>query len=482
MLLSLWAALLLYLSDYFGSLFDRAFVYFRMLDNLQAGCGVSFNCHKAPVTGFISSLHLGVMWLGTWIEPNKEALSQYLGLAAMGGAMTLALFIVRAPKWHRHNLANPLVASMTLFILLCFDHFLLAHMLSGTETALTCLVVMALFWSVQQPGQPLLQLWLLLVALLHPLGLLFWLAAPMFSKARERQFWLPIIGIYLGLALLRTFLGGDAFFNSLWTWSTPSWHFWQLLLVLAHFPWILLAPLALLNVETRRATLFTLRVAAGWLVIAAIFGLQASVYDSTLVPILLPLAVLAVVGTLAACERLSEHFKGWQRASLPWTILTVAICYTLVCWASSKLPHTHITGPLAAKQSLGNYLKERYPKATLAATSYGSLGYYSHLTTYPIKPLQEQPSPPPVEDDYYGLMPNPPQPTRQALAPLLQKAPKLILLSRWRTDPWSSLDSLRAPFPSEQALLSNAQQKKIPYKLLNAEAQPGQHWLFLQHK
>src|SRR4051812_20663535 len=89
-------ALAMFVRDHWGGVYDDTFIYLRYVRNLQAGCGLRFNCGGPVVEGFTAPLYLALLWLGGLVTRQLIDLCQVECTACLGAALGLAVWLAVA--------------------------------------------------------------------------------------------------------------------------------------------------------------------------------------------------------------------------------------------------------------------------------------------------------------------------------------------------------------------------------------------------
>lgn len=487
MLLSLWATLALYSSDYLGSLHDNAFIYLRYLDTLYSGCGLRFHCSQAPVEGFWSPLYLGLLALGSLFSDGQNTM-EWLGLLSITATLTGALWTFRKVHWHRQNHLARIVLTISVALLFMYDHLILHNMVNGTETALTCLVVGFVFYSAQQPKQPYLSYALLLATWCRPEAWMLCLVAPQFfPQARTRAFWQPLlIGTGL-LVLVRWLLLGSWVPNPFWTSSFGTLKHLQLggasiLQICIDFPFVLLAPFALLIPKMRKATGYILSSSALWLGSYLLTGGEPTLHSSLAMPILIPLTCLGVLGALSALEELEDRLPKWAPMLLPWSVPVAAITLLLILWPTHTFPREERIRTIQHQKWLSEYLAAQYPKQLIATTTPGILGYYSKLPILDLRGTTAVNIRKGHPLSFHTLQRSELGHERINIHWIQTHKPKIIVLPMAKKKAPSSLKDLVPRNYVEHQLIDSIQKRRIPYVWIRVEIAPKVYRLLLLRK
>ena len=124
---------------HWNSIYDDAFIYLRYVRNLDAGCGLRFNCHGAAVEGFTGPLYLAVLWVGSLVTTQLIELCQIVGVVSLvvaGGAAVATAASLPSERAGR----LPAVLAVATAAAIALDPFAKLNANIGMETALAAAV------------------------------------------------------------------------------------------------------------------------------------------------------------------------------------------------------------------------------------------------------------------------------------------------------------------------------------------------------
>ncbi|MFQ5417195.1 MAG: hypothetical protein ACE5FL_09140, partial [Myxococcota bacterium] len=331
-LLMAWGLVFQFVSEHYDSLYDDAYIYFRYVDNIVAGCGITFNCGAPPVEGFTSPLYLALLTLGQLAFGDLERTAQVVGTLACGGAITISALSALDPQLLPNRRTGSFAACVGTAAVLGVDHFFVVNAVIGMETALACLAVSLLYRAVLREAPGALAGWAIVAVLLRPECALFVAAAPLLRFAWNRRFVIPVAVAAVCIAAVRWHVFGSIAPNTYWAKAGGTARHFQLgveyiAMLLLSFPVVLASPLALWSPDSRSKVSYALVVAAGWLAFFLRSGGDAYQYSRLFVPIAPVLTTLGVVGMVAGADRLRMKL-GWPEYALP---RVVAVPLVLLC-------------------------------------------------------------------------------------------------------------------------------------------------------
>jgi hypothetical protein len=488
-------ALGLYARDHWGGVYDDTFIYLRYVRNLQAGCGLRFNCGDPPVEGFTGPLYLALLWLGGLCTRQLIDLCQALCTASL--AITLGLAVATAVAIGRGiergvdggagraagRLALPAVLAVATAVVLALDHFVLLNAITGMETALGAAAVTAIALAAvtERP-------WLLVAAvaaglLVRPECLVFAAALPILPALRRPRYLAAIAGVIAAIAIARYAVFGALAPNTYYAKAGGTWRHAELGLAyiadaIADFPLAFAAPLALLVPAgpVRRACGFLLAAGAAWLAFFLRTGGDLFEYSRLMLPLVPMLSVLALAGIAELARRIAR-----RELAAP---VAVAICALAVAGRAAAvhaIPPQHASPRVVEWAAIGSYLRAHDPHATVATVPIGAIGYYSGLPIVDLVGLTEPAiaragrSVPPemLTKLWIGH-------ERHCTECVLARAPAVIVTTMHRDHPWQTLAEARAGFYADWLLLQEIKAGRAPYRVRDAEVMPGDHVLMFE--
>jgi hypothetical protein len=484
------AALAWFVRDHWGGVYDDTFIYLRYVRNLEAGCGLRFNCGDPPVEGFTGPLHLALLWLGGRFTSQLIDLSQILCTVGLAAALGLAVWAAviagrDAGRW------RPAAIAVSVAAVLALDHFVLLNAITGMETALAAAAVTAIAIAALAERR-----WLLIAAVgaalvVRPECLVFAIALPIVPGLRRVKYLAAIAGIALAIAAARYSIFGSLAPNTYYAKAGGSWRHVELGLAylgdaIADFPLAFAAPLALLLPAgpRRRACGYLLAASAAWLAFFLRSGGDTFEYSRLVFPLVPALTVLAVVGIAELAGRAVVVLRRAPTA-LPLAGELAAVAVALACAGRAAVAHAippQGTSPRVVEwAATGRYLHDHFRGATVATVPIGAIGYYSRLPVLDLVGLTEPAiarAGRSVPDElltkrWIGH-------ERHCVECVLARAPDVIVTTMHRDRPWQSLAEARAGFYADWLLLQEIKAGRAPYQVRDAEVMPGDHILMFE--
>jgi hypothetical protein len=477
-------AVALFFVDHSGGIYDDAYIYFRYVDNLRDGCGFRFNCGDDSVEGFSSPLYLGMLWLGSFLTSDLEAIAQLLGAAGLAGTGVAITSVALARGISvPGELINVIATLGAVTLALAGDHFVLVNTTIGLETGVSICAVTLCGASVLTERRQWLRTLLVVAVLCRPEAAVLVVALPLLPFARKFSYLLPLAAGLTAVVAWRWFVFGDVAPNTFWAKAGgTSGHarlgveyIWM---VISYFPWILAAPLALLRQDLRRETGYLVAASVLWFLFFLRSGGDMMPYGRLAAPLVPILTLLGVIGLIEATRRAFAGLRietGRRREGLI-AVAAAALIHIFVARAHHLAPG-HGFANVQRWTLVGEYLAREHPGATIATVPIGAIGYFSALPTIDMVGLT---------DRHIAKSGNqlPPELLRRAwlgherhdLAYLLERGPDLVVTGKWRSKPWTIAEA-RAGFYATWLVLESVKAGTIPYGVFNAEIQPGVYWL-----
>lgn len=474
--------------DHWGGVYDDAFIYLRYVKNLDAGCGLRFNCGDPPVEGFTGPLYLAVLWLGGRLTAQLIDLAQIVCTAGL--ALTLALAVWAAVVIGRQPTQPrlPAVLAVSVAAALALDPFALLNAITGMETALAAAAVTAIALAALTGRR-----WLLIAAiggalLVRPETLVFAAALPILPALRRPRILVAMAAILAAICAARYAVFGALLPNTYYAKAGGTWRHCELGLAyladaFADFPLAFAAPLALLLPGSRRAAAFVLAGAAAWVAFFLRSGGDLFEYSRMMFPLVPALTVLALAGIAELTRRIAARTR-WARRAGALAALTAAVCALA---AGGRAATVHAIPPQGASPrvvewaAVGRYLRAHFRGATVATVPIGAIGYYSQLPILDLVGLTE----PAIARA--GRTVPPELLTRRWIGHerhctecVLARAPTLIVTTMSRDRPWQTLAEARAGFYADWLLLQEIKAGRAPYRVRDAEVMPGDHILMFE--
>lgn len=476
-------ALWLFARDHWGGVYDDTFIYLRYVRNLEAGCGLRFNCGDPPVEGFTGPLYLALLWLGGRVTTQLIDLSQIVCTASLALALALAVWAaVLAGRGHE-RVQLPAVLAVSVAVALALDHFVLLNAITGMETALGAAAVTAVALAALAERRGLLLAAIAGALLVRPESLVFAVALPILPGLRRPRYLAAMAGVVAAITLARYAVFGALLPNTYHAKAGGTWRHAELGLAyladaVADFPLALAAPLALLLPAgpRRRACGFLLAAAAAWFAFFLRSGGDLFEYSRLAFPLVPALYVLALAGIAELARRLVRRDLA---GSLAAALVALAVAGRAV--VAHRLAPQHASPRVVEWAAIGNYLRSQFRGATVATVPIGAIGYYSKLPIVDLVGLTEPAiaragrSVPPelLTKQWIGH-------ERNCTECVLARAPAVIVTTMHRERPWQSLAEARAGFYADWLLLQEIKAGRAPYRVRDAEVMPGDHVLMFE--
>jgi hypothetical protein len=469
--------------DHWGGVYDDAFIYLRYVRNLQAGCGLRFNCGDPPVEGFTGPLYLALLWLGGLVTRQLIDLGQIVCTAGL--AIGLGLAVVAAAVLGRDHprVRLPAVLAVATALVLALDPFVLLNAVTGMETALGAAAVTAIALAAVAERRHLLVAAVGAGLLVRPECLVFAAALPILPALRRPRYLAAAVAIVAALALARYAVFGAPLPNTYYAKAGGTWRHAELGLAyiadaIADFPLAFAAPLALLLPagHSRRACGFLLAASLAWILFFLRTGGDLFEYSRLMFPLVPMLSVLALAGIAELARRITG-----RAATAPIAAATCALAIAGRAAVVHAIPPQHTSPRVVEWAAIGSYLRAHFPHATVATVPIGAVGYYSQLPIIDLVGLTEPAiaragrSVPPelLTKQWIGH-------ERHCTECVLARAPEVIVTTMHRDQPWRSLSEARAGFYADWLLLQEIKAGRAPYRVHDAEVQPGDHILMFE--
>jgi hypothetical protein len=484
-----------FVRDHRGGVYDDAFIYLRYVKNLDAGCGLRFNCGDPPVEGFTGPLYLAVLWLGGRLTTHLIDLAQIVCTASLALALALAVWAAVITGRQTPQPRLPAVLALSVAVALALDPFALLNAITGMETALAAAAVTAIALAALA-GRP----WLLVAAigaalLVRPETLVFAAALPILPALRRPRTLAAMAAIIAAICATRYAIFDALLPNTYYAKAGGTWRHCELGLAylagaIADFPLAFAAPLALLlpagptgPAGPRRAAAFLLAGAAAWVAFFLRSGGDLFDYSRMMFPLVPALTVLALAGIAELARRLAARTPWAPRA----TLLAALVAATCAIATGARAAIAHAIPPQGASPrvvewaAVGRYLHDHFRGATIATVPIGAIGYYSQLPILDLVGLTEPAiaragrSVPPelLTHRWIGH-------ERHCTECVLARAPALIVTTMSRDRPWQTLAEARAGFYADWLLLQEIKAGRAPYRVHDAEVLPGDHILMFE--
>jgi arabinofuranosyltransferase len=441
------------------ALYDDAYIYFRFVENVYAGCGVRWNCGDARVEGFTSPLYFVLLLTTRVFSSDLESSSQVLGLLAVGTTLSIAIALAARARREAPVLPAALIA------LLALDGYFLLNATIGLETGLACVAVLAvLAAALAERG---LGAAIVVAVLVRPeLGVLA-LALPLVGRRRD----FAIVGIgAVVIVAARWMLFADLLPNTFWaktggTRAHLSLGVAYVLEIVADFPLIVAAPLAQRLEGWRRPTRFVIVAAGLQLAFFLYSGGDTFLYSRLFMPFVPALHVLAVAGVVASGRRL---------------VIGLFVIAMLFGAARHYMPPQHAFQNVAQWETIGRWLRQNKPATTkIAIVPIGAVGYFSRLPMIDLVGLAtrevargERVPPELLNRAWIG---HEKHNTEWVLA---QRPDLIVFATKWRSTPWV-LEEARAGFWAEKQIL-DAIKMRGGYRVANARIERDVYWLMFE--
>ena len=473
--------------DHWGGVYDDTFIYLRYVKNLDAGCGLRFNCGDPPVEGFTGPLYLALLWLGGRFTTQLIDLSQIVCTASLALALALAVWTaVLAGRGHERT-RLPAVLAVSVAVVLAADHFVLLNAITGMETALGAAAITAIALAAIAERPRLLIAAIAVALLVRPESLVFAVALPILPALRRPRTLAAIAAIIAAIAIARYAVFGALAPNTYYAKAGGTWRHAELGLAylgdaVADFPLAFAAPLALLLPAgpLRRACGFFLAGAAAWLAFFLRSGGDLFEYSRLAFPLVPALTVVALAGIAELARRLSRPLARRELAGA----IAAAVCALAVAGRAAvvhALAPQHASPRVVEWAAIGSYLRTHHRGATIATVPIGAIGYYSQLPLIDLVGLTEPAiaragrSVPPelLTKQWIGH-------ERNCTECVLARAPAVIVTTMHRDRPWQDLAEARAGFYADWLLLQEIKAGRAPYRVRDAEVMPGDHILLFE--
>jgi arabinofuranosyltransferase len=474
--------------DHWGGVYDDAFIYLRYVKNLDAGCGLRFNCGDPPVEGFTGPLYLAMLWLGGRLTTQLIDLAQIVCTASLAVALALAVWAAAVAGRGAAQPRLPAVLAVAVAAALALDPFVLLNAITGMETALAAAAVTAIALAALAGRR-----WLLVAAiggalLVRPEALVFAAALPLLPALRRPRYLAALAAIVAAICAARYAAFGALLPNTYYAKAGGTWRHCELGLAyladaIADFPLAFAAPLALLLPAgpRRRACGFVLAGAAAWVAFFLRSGGDLFEYSRMVFPLVPALYVLALAGIAELAQRIAERTRA--RPALAGALAAAACALA----AGGRAAVAHAIPPQGASPrvvewaAVGRYLHDHFRGATVATVPIGAIGYYSRLPIIDLVGLTE----PAIARA--GRTVPPELLTRRWIGHerhctecVLARAPALIVTTMSRDRPWQTLADARAGFYADWLLLQEIKAGRAPYRVRDAEVLPGDHILMFE--
>ncbi len=466
-------AVLLFTVRHAYAIFDDAYIFLRYVQQIYAGCPLSFNCADGPLEGFTSPLYLLLLTLGGLVLPDLELLTQVLCPMLLAAALIVTLLTVRDVRFVGEDTRLGLLLMFALAALFALDHHLLLYAVVGVEAGLAILVVALLFRASLSGNLRGLRTLVVVAILTRPECVLFALVLPIFPQARKLLFWIPLAVAGICIALARWLIFHDILPNTFWAKSGGTWtHFVlggeYILAVAMEHPLILVSPLALLHRRTRRPVAFVLAASTLWFAFYLRSGGDFYLYSRLAMPLIPLLDLLAVVGIWSAVRRVRE-------GSAPWIAAGVVGGLALTAAIRHDIPPQ---GPFAKVErwaQVGAFLKHVHPEAKVAATPMGAISYFSGTHVVDIvgvcnrEVAKRGATRPDLKRANLGH-------ERHHTDYILEQQPDLIVTFVWSPTPFGRGTEVKTPNFGEFLLMQAIQEGRAPYRPYTPQVAPGVYW------
>jgi hypothetical protein len=309
----------------------------------------------------------------------------------------------------------------------------------------------------------------------------FVLLLPCLPWIRRRRAVIGVVGALALVTAVRFAVFGELVPNTYWAKSGGTAVHARLgaeylLQILRDFPFVVLAPLSLLDRAHRREHAFVLLGALVWGLSFLRTGGDHFAYGRLAFPLVPMLVAQAAVGTIHATARLEPW--PWPRAML---ILLPALVVGGRAQLQHELPEGHGFSNVQRWAAVGRWVAEHHPGETVATNPVGAMAHASGLRIIDLvgitsREVARAGGTVPAElmrRDWLGH-------ERHATAWVLAQAPELVVTTKLRAEPWRHLSEARAGFYADWLLLQEIKAGRAPYVVYDAEIEPGVHWLMFR--
>ena len=462
-----------------GCLYDDAFIYLRYVQNWQAGCGLRFNCADAPVEGFSSPLLMGLLLAGSIFTGDLVTLSQVVSTGVL--ALVLGATVIAASREGTRAgkvVAPGLLVAAGVAAALSLDHFTLLNSVIGLDAGVGALLVVVTFSAIDA-GRPRLAAAAAVVAFTaRPEGILLVAALLLTRETRRAPIFASALAGVAAVTLGRWLVFHDVLPNTYYAKSGGTAQHLRLGLaylgdLASDFPVVLLAPLAWLDRERRASTRHGLAIVAVWLVFFLRSGGDTFAYSRLAFPVVPLCTLLAARGLVALSTSIAKGSAGrWSAVGLP--LLAVGARAAVV----HDLPEQHGFPNVEGWASVGRWIGVHHPGALIATVPIGAISFYSRSPVLDLVGLTEPAiakagrTVPPERLDRAWIGHE-----RHNLEYVVGRSPDLIVMSRPRDRRWEKLEETTGGFYADWLLLRGIKEGRLPYRIEDAETEPGVHWL-----
>lgn len=468
------------------SLYDDAYIYLRYAENLVNGNGFRWNVGDAPVEGFTGPLFLLLLSAGGLAGADLESFAQLLGVLAVGACITVATTTAfqlgnRSRGWQLGALSALLV-----FVTLAIDDYVQLNAVIGLETGLAAALGTLLLASVTCWDRRGFRTLLVLAVLTRPECALFSFATLVLPETRKVRWIGPLVAAAVVIAAARWIIFHDVLPNTFYAKAGGTGAHAQLGVeyigtILKQFPAIALAPLALFDKRLRRTGGWFLLVALVWMLHFLRTGGDFFPFSRLAMPLVPGLTVLAAHGLLSGAWSLGTRLREKLNAAALATTIAATFAATALVGVQT---HAHQLAPMHGFPDvrywtgIGQFLSHYHPTASVATTTIGAIGYFSHAHVYDIVGLTQ----PEVAKDGELI---PAELTRRNYighekhntAWVAAQRPDIIVFERDSDVQWRDLQTTRANYYAEWALLQEIKSGRLPYVLYSPEVLDGMYAL-----